>query len=156
MRKLTFVVIITGMIFLGAAAGVIITQPIRTQSAFAQAEQRISAQSLGITRGQYLVADLTSFPDGATKLVLRDRNGKVGLILAVHDRPDSARAQIEFYDSGGKIVRTLDAASVAAPSDAQGGRTTYSLTPTESRRLQDQIDDLRGEIGKVRELVSKP
>lgn len=48
----------------------------------AEGNQKFMTESLGITRGQALVANLTVFPDRAIKLVLCDPNGEIGLILA--------------------------------------------------------------------------
>lgn len=93
-----------------------------------QGYQRLLTESLGVTRGQYLVADLASFPDGATKLVLRDPNGRVGIILAVSGRAGAERAQIEFYGAGGQLVRTINASN-ASPS--------AGLLEDRVRRLED-------------------
>jgi hypothetical protein len=172
MRKQSLFVIIAGSVLLAVVALVTIAQLSKTQAAYAQAGQRTVIESLDISRGQYSVATLASFPDGATKLALRDPNGVVGLVLAVYDRRGSERAVIEFYDSGGNKVRTIDAASFAPPSgprvgkiDAvavapasgpQIGKKEQAITGTEARHLQDQIDDLRKKIDQVSKMVSKP
>ncbi len=50
----------------------------KVKNLHAEGNQRFMTESLGITRGQALVANLTVFPDRATKLVLWDPNGKIG------------------------------------------------------------------------------
>jgi hypothetical protein len=99
----------------------------------AQGNQRLVTESLGITSGQYLVADLGVFPDGMTKLILRDPHGRLGLVLAVSDRTGAERAEIQFFDAGGQLMRTINATSAGSPlATSSGGQLEYRM-----QRLED-------------------
>jgi hypothetical protein len=109
MKNRSLFVMLAALLLVGTAGAP--SRSLTVRAGHAQAQQRFTTESLGITRGQALVADLASFPDGVTKLVLRDPNGRVGIILAVSDGAGAERARIEFYDARGMLVRTLDASS---------------------------------------------
>lgn len=162
MRKTVLFSLLAALV--SAAIGSSLSRMMMVQGVQAQDSQRLLTQSLGVTHGQYLVADLASFPDGATKLVLRDPNGRVGMILAVSDRAGAERARIEFYDAGGVLVQALSASSsagpleervqtlerISLPASAQpGGRSPFSNT----QNLWIRLDDLDQ---RVRHLEGKP
>ena len=122
--------------------------------------QRIVTESLGISRDQYLVADLGSFPDGGTKLVLRDSHGRLGLILSVYDH-DPNRAKIELFDANGRRVGFIDASTMAvqqlppisrlakeaAAAPEEGVRYKFDAArPEDVAYLQSQIDQVRTKL----------
>lgn len=98
-----------------------------------QQHERLLTESLGLTHGQYLVADLASLPNGDTALILRDRNGRLGMIIAVSDRAGAERARIEFYDAGGALLGTLNAASSGGPLEGRVQRLEDMVFPLAAR-----------------------
>ena len=77
----------------GLVGGALSIQFVGTRAAHAQPPQQehLRVGSLRIVHGQATVAALSTYPpDNATKLILRDKNGRQGLILSVSDAPGTA------------------------------------------------------------------
>lgn len=162
MKTTRFLVGVFAVATLGVMGETLWEQIVRAPVAESQAPPtRIITENLTITGANVSVADLGFFPDGATKLVLRDGGGRVGLILAVSNAPGRSRAQIQFYDAQQRLVGTLDGTAgpsrqlPALQSVPSGGRGKFdAANPEDIRGLQTQIDMLTARLNATIQRVN--
>ncbi len=130
----------------------------RRATVHAQQSERLTTESLGITHGQALVADLAAFPDG-TKLILRDPDGRLGMILSVSGRAGAERAQIEFYDANGQLLHRINASSSGGLLEERIKRLEDISLPipytSGQRRTQSNLENLWIKLGDLEGRVSE-